>query len=130
MKANKSYEFYLYILRMKFTSLLLIIICLILCTASAPPCFAGDVEDANNIPEKELIPFEKVEVITLGSLEKAESFARELERSGYKTIVTTVDTGGNQGYKVFILIKKKDQNIPDLSEELSKGTVENNATQG
>ena len=115
---------------MKFTPLLLILhICLILCIASAAPCFAGGVEEIKNIPEKELIPLEKVEVITLGSREEAENFARELEMSGYKTIVINEDRGDNQGYKVFILINKKDQNIPELSEEPSQGPADNKISQ-
>ncbi len=96
---------------------------------SASPCFAGGVEEIKNISENELIPLEKVEVITLGSREKAETFARELEKSGYKTIVTAGDKGDSPVYKVFILIEKKDQNIPDLSGELSQGPADNKTTQ-
>ena len=115
---------------MKFTPLLLTLhLSLILCITSATPCFAGGEEEINTISEKELIPLEKVEVITLGSREEAENFARELEMSGYKTIVINGDKGDHQGYKVFILINKKDQNIPDLSEELSKGPADNKSTQ-
>ena len=115
---------------MNFIPLTLIVICLILCFISnSPPCFAGGVEEGKNTPENELIPLEKVEVITLGSRDKAESFARDLESSGYKTLVTPDDKGENQGYKVFILINKKDQNIPELSGELSQGKAENKTNQ-
>lgn len=110
--------------RLKFTSLLLILcLCLILCITSAPLCFAGGVEEIEDIQAKELIPFEKVEVITLGSREKAEGFASELEKSGYKTMISAGDKGD---YKVFILMDKKDQNIPDLSGYTSQGRADNN----
>jgi hypothetical protein len=105
-------------------------VCLIfLCITSALPCFAEGVEEINNISEKELIALEKVEVITLGSREKAESFAAELERSGYKTIVTAEDKGARQNFKVFILVNKNDRNIPDLSGGLSQGPADNKTTQ-
>lgn len=103
---------------MKLTLLLLI-----LCITSAPPCLAGGSEEIENTPVKELIPFEKVEVITFGSREKAESFAGELEKSGYKTTVATGDKGD---YKVFIVIDRKDQGIPKLSGE---GPADNKSTQ-
>ncbi|MFZ2199088.1 MAG: outer membrane beta-barrel protein [Thermodesulfovibrionales bacterium] len=109
---------------MKFTPLLLIpYLCLILCFTSAPPCFAGDAEEIENIQAKELIPLEKVEVITLGSREKAEGFANELEKSGYKTMISTGDKGD---YKVFILMDKKDRNLPDLSGYTSQGPTDKN----
>ncbi len=94
----------MHVSRVKFTPLLLIHLCLILCITSARPCFAGGAEEIENISEKELIPLEKVEVITLGSKEEAESFAGELEKSGYKTTVITGDKGD---YKVFIVMNKK-----------------------
>jgi hypothetical protein len=114
----------------KFTPLLLILhICLILCIVSTSPCFAGDEEEIKNIPEKELIPLEKIELITLGSREEAENFAGEMERSGYRTIVIPDDKGDDQGYKVYILINKKDRNIPDHSGELSQGPADDKTTQ-
>ncbi len=105
---------------MKFTPVLLILhVCLILCITLTNQCYAGEEEEINNISEQELIPLEKVEVNVLASREEAESFALELQRSGYKTVITG-DKGDNQGYKVFILIDKKDQEVPKLSSELSE----------
>jgi hypothetical protein len=110
--------------RGKFTPLLVILyLCIILSVFSVPPCFAGSAEETGDVPTKELIPLEKVEVITLGSREKAENFASELEKSGYKTMISTGDKGD---YKVFILIDKKDQNLPDLSDYTSQGRADNN----
>lgn len=112
---------------MKLTSLLAIVhICLILFVASVPICFAGDADEGKGVPDKESSSMEKVEVITLGSMEQAEKFAGDLEKSGYKTMIVTVS---NQVYKVFILINKKDLNNPQPSGGLSQGAAENKTMQ-
>ena len=116
--------------RAKFTPLLLVIqICLIFCTTSALPCFAGDAKEIESTSDNGPAPLEKIEVITLGSREKAESFAGELEKSGYKTIVVRGDKGDNPGYKVYILLDKKNRNIPKFSDEQPQGQGENKTSE-
>lgn len=127
-RANKLHE-HLHVSQAMFMYQFLFLLLFISCITSSPPCFAGGVEKINTIPEKELIPLEKVNVITLDSREKAESFARDLEKSGYKTVVTAGEKGDSQNYKVFILIDKKEQNPSDASGGLSQGPADNITTQ-
>ena len=69
----------------------------ILSLAVALPCFAAEVKNSKGISEDELIPLEKVEVLTVDSRDKAESLAKTLEDSGYRSIVVTEDTGRQTG---------------------------------
>ena len=71
-------------------------------------------KNSKGVSEDELIPLEKVEVLTVDSRDKAESLAKTLEDSGYRSIVVAEDLGGKQVYKVFILVHKGEQ-IPDSS---------------
>jgi predicted porin len=83
-------------------------------------CFAGHAQDSNKISEDELVPFEKVEVLTTNSQDKAETFAKTLEGSGYKSTVVKEGIGDKQVYKVFILINEAEEDIRNLSGELSQ----------
>ena len=103
---------------------------LILSLTSALPCFAGEEKNSEGISEDKVIPLERVEIAALDSRDKAESFAKTLEGSGYRTIVVTEDKGGRQVYKVFILINEGEQyNIPNYSGEQLHDSAETKPSQ-
>ena len=102
-------------------------ILIILSLAIALPCFAAEMNNSKGISEDELIPLEKVEVLTVDSKDKAESLAKTLEGSGYRSTVVTEGLGDKQVYKVFILVPKGEQYnvtaIPGGASQDSAGTM-------
>jgi polysaccharide biosynthesis protein VpsM len=100
----------------------------ILSLAAALPCFAGEVKNGKSISEDEIIPLEKVEILTIDSRDKAESLVKTLEDSGYRSIVVTESLGGKPVYKVFILVHNGEQ-LTDSSGGRTQGSAEIKAAQ-
>ena len=82
---------------------------LILFLAAALPCFAEEEKNSKGVSAYEADSLERVEVLTVDSRDKAESLAKTLEESGYRSLVVKEDIGGKEVYKVFILVDKGEQ---------------------
>ncbi len=120
LKNRNRYGINWYIVGIKASPLVFLKqVFVILFLTVALPVLPTEVKAGNNMSEDELIPLEKVEVLTVDSREKAEDLAKTLEESGYRSIVETEKLGGKEVYKVFILVRKGEM-IPE-SGGLSQG---------